>query len=155
MIDKNEVRRLVEEAIAGTDAFVVDVTVSAANDIVVELDSATGIDLDFCADLNRSLNEKLDREDEDYSLEVGTASLTAPFKVKGQYEKKLGNEVEVLTRDGKKLKGVLTAVTDEDFTLEVTRKVKEPGAKRPVMVAEPTVIPMAQAKQVCYVINFK
>lgn len=155
MIDKNEVRRLVEEAIAGTDAFVVDVTVSSANDIVVELDSATGIDLDFCADLNRSLNEKLDREDEDYSLEVGTASLTAPFKVKGQYEKNLGNEVEVLTRDGKKLKGVLTAVTDEDFTLEVTRKVKEPGAKRPVMVAEPTVIPMAQAKQVCYVINFK
>ena len=155
MIDKNEVRRLVEEAIAGTDAFVVDVTVSAANDIVVELDSATGIDLDFCADLNRSLNEKLDREDEDYSLEVGTASLTAPFKVKGQYEKNLGNEVEVLTRGGKKLKGVLTAVTDEDFTLEVTRKVKEPGAKRPVMVAEPTVIPMAQAKQVCYVINFK
>ncbi len=146
MIDKNEVRRLVEEAIAGTDAFVVDVTVSAANDIVVELDSATGIDLDFCADLNRSLNEKLDREDEDYSLEVGTASLTAPFKVKGQYEKNLGNEVEVLTRDGKKLKGVLTAVTDEDFTLEVTRKVKEPGAKRPVMVAEPTVIPMARCK---------
>jgi len=42
MIDKNEVRRLVEEAIAGTDAFVVDVTVSAANDIVVDLDSATG-----------------------------------------------------------------------------------------------------------------
>ena len=155
MIDKNEVRRLVEEAIAGTDAFVVDVTVSAANDIVVELDSATGIDLDFCADLNRSLNEKLDREDEDYSLEVGTASLTAPFKVKGQYEKNLGNEVEVLTRDGKKLKGVLTAVTDEDFTLEVTRKVKEPGAKRPVMVTEPMVIPYAQAKQVCYVINFK
>ncbi len=155
MIDKNEVRPLVEEAIAGNDALVVDVTVSAANDIVVELDSATGIDLDFCADLNRSLNEKLDREDEDYSLEVGTASLTAPFKVKGQYEKNLGNEVEVLTRDGKKLKGVLTAVTDEDFTLEVTRKVKEPGAKRPVMVAEPTVIPMAQAKQVCYVINFK
>ncbi len=52
----------------------------------------------------------------------------------------------MLTRDGKKLKGVLTAVTDEDFTLEVTRKVKEPGAKRPVMVAEPTVIPMARGK---------
>lgn len=155
MIDKNEVRRLVDEAIAATDAFVVDITVSAANDIVVELDSPTGVDLDFCAELNRSLNEALDREDEDYSLEVGSASLTAPFKVKGQYEKNLGNEVEVLTRDGKKFKGVLTAVTDNDFTVEVTRKVKEPGAKRPVMVAEPVVVPMEQAKQVCYVINFK
>lgn len=155
MLDKTEIRREVEAAIEGTDVFIVDITVSAANDVVVELDSPTGIDLDFCAGLNRRLNEKFDREDEDYSLEVGSASLTAPFKVKGQYEKNLGNDVEVLTRDGKKLKGVLTAVTDADFTIEVQRKVKEPGAKRPVMVAEPVVIPMDQAKQVCYVIDFK
>ena len=154
MIDKNEVRRLVEEAIAGTDAFVVDVTVSAANDIVVELDSATGIDLDFCADLNRSLNEKLDRDAEDYSLEVGTASLTAPFKVKGQYEKNLGNEVEVLTRDGKKLKGILTDVTDSDFTIEVTRKVKEPGAKRPVVKQEPVTLSSKECKYVRYDLKF-
>lgn len=155
MIDKNEVCRLVDEAIAGTDAFVVDIKVSAANDVVVELDSPTGVDLDFCAELNRKLNEIFDREGEDFSLEVGSASLTAPFKVKGQYEKNLGNEVEVLTRDGKKFKGVLTAVTDADFTVEVTRKVKEPGAKRPVMVAEPVTVPMEMAKQVTYVINFK
>lgn len=155
MIDKNDVRRLVDAAVAGTDAFVVDITVSAANDIVVELDSPTGVDLDFCAELNRKLQEEFDSQDENYSLEVGSASLTAPFKVKGQYEKNLGNEVEVLTRDGRKLKGVLTAVGDDDFTVEVTRKVKELGAKRPVMVAEPQVIPYAEAKQVCYVINFK
>ena len=155
MIDKNEVRRLVDEAIAATDAFVVDITVSAANDVVVELDSPTGVDLDFCADLNRRLNEVFDREDEDYSLEVGSASLTAPFKVKGQYEKNIGNEVEVLTRDGKKFKGILTAVTDSNLTVDVTRKVKEQGAKRPVMMTEPVVVPMEQAKQVCYVINFK
>lgn len=155
MIDKNEVRKIVDESIAGTDAFVVDITVSASNDIVVELDSPTGVDLDFCALLNRRLNEALDREDEDYSLEVGSASLTAPFKVRGQYEKNIGNEVEVLTRDGKKLKGTLTAVGDEDFTIEVSRKVKEPGAKRPVVVADPQVIPYESAKQVCYLINFK
>ena len=71
MIDKQIITNLVEEAIAHTDAFVVDITVSAANDIVVELDSLTGIDLDFCAEVNRKLNEALDRDDEDYSLEVG------------------------------------------------------------------------------------
>ena len=146
MIDKTEIRRLVDEAIAATDAFVVDIIVSTGNDIVIELDSPTGVDLDFCAELNRKLQEEFDRQDENYSLEVGSASLTAPFKVKGQYEKNIGNEVEVLTRDGKKLKGILTAVADDDFTIEITRKVKEPGAKRPVMVAEPTVIPYAEAK---------
>ena len=155
MIDKQIITNLVEEAIANTDAFVVDITVSAANDIVVELDSLTGIDLDFCAEVNRKLNEALDRDDEDYSLEVGSASLTAPFKVRGQYEKNLGNEVEILTTDGKKLKGTLTELGDDTFTVEVERKVKEPGAKRPVMVKEPMVIPFAEAKKVNYLIDFK
>ncbi len=155
MIDKNIIAETVNAAIAHTDAFVVDITVSKDNDIVVELDSPTGVDLDFCAEVNRKLNEALDRDKEDYSLEVGSASLTAPFKVKGQYEKNLGNEVEVLTRDGKKLKGTLTAVGDDDFTIDVTRKVKEPGAKRPVMVTEPLTLKMADAKQVCYHIDFK
>lgn len=155
MIEKQIITNLVNEAIEGTDAFVVDITVSPSNDIVVELDSPTGVDLDFCAELNRKLNEALDRDKEDYSLEVGSASLTAPFKVRGQYEKNLGNEVEVLTTDGKKLKGVLTSLADNTFTIEVTRKVKEPGAKRPVMVNEPVTIPFEQAKQVNYLINFK
>ena len=155
MIDKSEILAELEKAIEGTDAFVVDVKVSPQNDIVVELDSPTGIDLDFCADVNRRLNEHFDRENEDYSLEVGSASLTSPFKVKGQYEKNLGNTVEVLTRDGRKLKGTLTEVGDNNFTIEVSRKVKEPGAKRPVMVAEPETIDYDNAKQVCYVIDFK
>ncbi len=155
MTDKQTITNLVNEAIEGTDAFIVEITVSAANDIVVELDSPTGIDLDFCAEVNRRLNDALDREDEDFSLEVGSASLTAPFKVRGQYEKNLGNEVEVLTCDGKKLKGVLTELADDTFTIEVSRKVKEPGAKRPVMVSEPVVIPFDQAKRVNYLINFK
>ncbi len=155
MIEKQIITNLVNEAIEGTDAFVVDITVSPSNDIVVELDSPTGVDLDFCAELNRKLNDALDRDKEDYSLEVGSASLTAPFKVRGQYEKNLGNEVEVLTTDGKKLKGVLTSLADDTFTIEVARKVKEPGAKRPVMVNEPVTIPFEQAKQVNYLINFK
>ncbi len=155
MTDKQTITNLVNEAIEGTDAFIVEITVSAANDIVVELDSPTGIDLDFCAEVNRRLNDALDREEEDFSLEVGSASLTAPFKVRGQYEKNLGNEVEVLTCDGKKLKGVLTELADDTFTIEVSRKVKEPGAKRPVMVNEPVVIPFDQAKRVNYLINFK
>lgn len=155
MIDKQIITKLVEEAIANTDAFVVDITVSASNDIVVELDSPTGVDLDFCAEVNHRINEELDRDKEDYSLEVGTASLTAPFKVKGQYEKNLGNDVEVLTKDGKKIKGVLTEVADLTFTIEVEHKVKEPGAKRPVMVKEPMIIPYADAKRVNYLIDFK
>ncbi len=155
MIDKQEVAALVARAIENTDAFVVDLTVSPENDIVVELDSPTGVDLDFCADVSRSLNEALDRDKEDYSLEVGTASLSAPFKVKQQYEKHIGDSVDILTADGRKLTGVLTAVGDDDFTVEVTRKVKEPGDKRPRMVALPETFRMADCRQVTYHFDFK
>ncbi len=157
MIEKQKIAELVEQAIENTDACVVDITVSGDNDIVVELDSLTGVDLDFCAEVNRRLNEALDREAEDYSLEVGSASLSAPFKVKLQYEKHVGDEVDVLTRDGRKLKGTLTSVSPDgaEFTIEVTRKVKEPGAKRPVMVAEPVTLAVADCKQVAYHFDFK
>lgn len=155
MLDKKEIISLVEKAVEGTDAFIVSVSVSVANDIVVELDSPTGIDLDFCAEVTRAINDALDRDVEDYSLEVGSASLTAPFKVRGQYEKHLGDDVELLTRDGRKLRGVLTAVGDDDFTVEITRKVKEEGKKRPVMVAQPETFAYDQVKEVRYALSFK
>ncbi len=157
MIDKEKVEELVNKAIENTDAYVVDITVSADNDIVVELDSETGVDLDFCTEVSRSINEALDRDVEDYSLEVGSASLSAPFKVRQQYLKHLGDEVDVLTRDGRKLKGTLTAVSDDgaEFTVDITRKVKEPGAKRPVMVTEPMTLAVADCKQVAYHFDFK
>lgn len=155
MLDKKEIISLVEKAVEGTDAFIVSVSVSVANDIVVELDSPTGIDLDFCAEVTRAINDALDRDVEDYSLEVGSASLTAPFKVRGQYEKHLGDDVELLTRDGRKLRGVLAAVGDDDFTVEITRKVKEEGKKRPVMVAQPETFAYDQVKEVRYALSFK
>ncbi len=156
MIDKQEVAVLVEKAIENTDAYVVELSVSADNDIVVELDSPTGVDLDFCAEVSRHINEALDRDKEDYSLEVGTASLSAPFKVRQQYEKHVGDNVDILTRDGRKLTGLLTAVGDDgDFTVEITRKVKEAGEKRPRLVAVPETFKVDDCKQVTYHFDFK
>ncbi len=155
MIDKATVIKAVEEAIAPTDLFIVDVTVSAANEIVVELDSPGVMDVDTCADIARAVEAKLDRDVEDYELEVGSAGLTSPFKVIQQYQKNIGNEVEVLTRSGRKFTGVLTEVTADGFTVEVARKVKPEGAKRPVLVNEPETVSFDDAKQVKYVINFK
>ena len=58
---------------------------------------------------------------------------SAPFKVRGQYEKNIGNEVEMLTRDGRKIVATLTGVDDEGFTVEYPVKVKEEGKKKPVI----------------------
>nr|MBD5376789.1 ribosome assembly cofactor RimP [Bacteroides sp.] len=159
MIDKQLIADTVADAIKDTDAFVVDIRVSRDNDITVELDSPGNLDIDTCAAITRKLNEVLDRDVEDYSLEVGSAGLTAPFKVAGQYLKNVGNRVEVLTRDGRKLKGTLTSVDADasplSFTVTTQVKEKAPGAKRPVLVDHPETFTTDMVKSVVYLIDFK
>lgn len=156
MIDKDLLTRTVTDALSGTDNFLVDVTVTPSNEITVEIDSPAGVDIDTCAALTRRIEEVFDRDTEDYQLEVGSAGLTSPFKVRGQYLKNIGNEVEVLTRDGRKVKGVLTTVGDDGrFTVAVPTRVKPEGAKRPVVTDVDHTFDPADCKSVKYVINFK
>ena len=157
MIDKNLIASIVEKQLEGTDGFLVDVRVSPTNVVTVEIDSMTGVDIDTCARLTRAIEEKVDREVEDYELEVGSAGLTSPFKVAKQYEKNIGNDIEVLTRDGRKLSGTLQSIAPdgESFVMTVKEKVKEPGKKRPVIVDTPVELKVADTKSVKYQINFK
>lgn len=158
MIDKAKLHTAVEDAIKGKDVFVTDITVSQDNDIVVEIDSMDGVDLDTCADITRKIEEGLpSRDEEDYSLEVGSAGITSPFKVVAQYTKNLGKEVEVLTKDGRKVTGVLTGVDGDTsmFTVSVPTKGKEPGAKRPVIRDIAEQFKMSDCKHVKHVFRFK
>lgn len=155
MIDKQKLTDTINEAIKDTPLFLVDVTVTPDNNITVEVDSMESVDIDECVKLTRDIEAVFDRDVEDYQLEVGSAGLTSPFKVKEQYVKNIGNQVEVLTRDGRKFKGTLAAVGDDDFTVAVTKKVKEEGKKRPVEVEEPVVTKVADTKTVKYLIDFK
>lgn len=155
MIDKALVQQTVADALQGTDMFLVDLTVSADNCIVVEVDSMTAMDIDSCVALSRKIENALNRDEEDFELEVGSAGLTSPFKVKQQFDKNVGNEVEVLTADGRKFSGTLVETTNEGFTVEVARKVKHEGAKRPVVELQPETLAFGDAKSVKYVINFK
>lgn len=155
MIDKAKLTAVVEDAIKDTEIFLVDIKVSADNNIIVEIDSKEGLDINTCAAITRRIETEFDRDVEDYELEVGSAGLTAPFKVKAQYEKNIGNDVDVLTRDGRKFTGRLVAVGDEDFTVEVPTKVKAEGEKRPKIVPVAETIPFASAKSVAYALKFK
>lgn len=155
MIDKALVSQIAEKALEDSDLFLVDVTVSKDNRIVVEVDSPGYMDVEQCVALSHKIEAELDRDAEDFELEVGSAGLTSPFKVKAQFDKNVGNEVEVLTRDGRKFSGTLVETTDEGFTVEVPRKVKKEGAKRPVIEMQPEKLSYGDAKSVKYVINFK
>lgn len=154
MIEKEKLTEFVNGALADTDCFLTDLTVSADNDIVVEIDSEGAIDIDFCSALSRRIEEAFSRDEEDYTLEVGSAGLTAPFKVRRQWEKNVGNDIVLLTRDGKKLHGVLTALTDDACLLETEHKVKREGIKRPVVERLQMEIPFADVKSASYDLKF-
>ena len=130
MIDKRLVESVVGEWLEGKDYFLVDVTVSADDCIVVTIDHAEGVWIEDCAELSRFIESRIDREQEDYELEVGSAGLGQPFRVRRQWEIHVGEPVETQTRDGHKWKGTLTEVTEEDFAMKVEQRVKPEGAKR-------------------------
>ncbi|MGM9804234.1 MAG: ribosome assembly cofactor RimP [Muribaculaceae bacterium] len=155
MIDKQAIADVVKAQL-GEHLFLIDVTVSTDNRIVVEVDSYEGsVSIDDCVAITRAVEQQFNRDDEDYELEVGSAGLTSPFKVKAQYDKNIGNDVEVLTCDGRKLKGVLSQAGDTSFTIKVAAKVKPEGAKRPVMVEQDVTLSYEETKYTKYLIQFK
>lgn len=154
MIDKQALQQFVEHELEGTRYFLVSVSVSASNEIKIDIDSFDSVDIDFCMELSRRIEEEFPREPEDYELEVGSAGLTSPFRVKKQYEKNLGNEVEVLARDGKKYTGILAEANDNDFAIVATVKEKPEGAKRPVEVTKQLKFEYADVNSVKYVFKF-
>ena len=132
-MDKQQLQTWIEEYLSGTDSELITLSISATNDILVEVDSLKGVDVDFCEKLNRFLVEKLDTLPLDYSLEVGSVSLTDPFKTKMQYQKHLGDDVEVLiATDGQstKYRGQLVSVDEDTFSIDVEEKVAVEGKKR-------------------------
>lgn len=154
MIDKQNLKDFIEKRLEGTEYFPVDVTVSGDNVVRVEIDSTGSVDIDYCVELSKAIEEAFPREEEDYELEVGSAGLTSPFKVTAQYRKNLGNKVEVVTRDGRKLHGVLTDARDDAFTVETTVKVRKEGVKKPVEETRPETFAYGDVKSVRYELEF-
>ena len=155
MIDKKELEALVEEGLSDSDCFVVDVQVKPDNVLVVEIDNNEGVDIERCETLHRFLESKLDRDVEDYELEVGSAGITSPFKVLKQYEKNIGNEVELLTKKGEKLSGILKSANADNFVVTVTKKVKSETSKRKMEVEEDYTFGYEEVKYTKYLIRFK
>jgi len=155
MIDKNVVKNLVEEWLTGKEYFLVDVVVSPDDKITVEIDHADGVYINDCVELSKFIEDRLDREQEDYELEVGSAGLGQPFKVEQQYHNFIGEPVEVLTADGKKVRGVLKSGEGREFTVAVSEKVKQEGKKRPVLMDVDHRYDMDNVKYTKYLISFK
>ena len=155
MIERNTVKTVVEEWLSGNDYFLVDVTFTPDDRIVVEIDHADGVWIEDCAELSRFMQERLGEELGDYELEVGSAGIGQPFKVEQQYVNHIGKDVEVLDAEGKKVQGVLKQVEGRKFVVTVKEKQKLEGKKRPQLVEVDKTYNMDNIKYTKYLLSFK
>ncbi len=136
MISVEKIEGIVNEYIAGSEYFLVEIKVSTNNIIEVLIDNIAGVDITYCIELSRHIEGFFDREVEDFELTVASAGLSDPLKKLQQYYKFEGKEIELVTKEGAKFIGVLESVTDEGF--DITFEVKEliEGKKRKQLVTK-------------------
>ncbi len=145
----------INDEIVARGCFIVDVSVSKDNDIVLTIESQEGtIELDDCVSLSRYFETKFDRETEDYSLTVSSAGLDQPFKVYRQYLKAVGTKVEVSFKGGRKMVALLEAVDQESITLKYMAKEAVEGKKKKELVEHVDRFTMDQVNAVRPFIEF-
>ena len=151
----SEIKDAIGGEIAARGCFLVDVSVSKDNDIVLTIESENGkIELDDCVSLSRYFETKFDREAEDYSLTVSSAGLDQPFKVFKQFLKAVGKKVEVQLKGGKKMVALLEAADEESITLKYSVKEAVDGKKKKEMVEHHDRFTMDQVNSVRPFVEF-
>ena len=155
MIDAAHVREIAEAQMDGTDLFVVEVRVTPANEIVVTVDSDTQVGIDRCVELSRSIEEALDRDQEDFELTVMSAGIGQPLKYLRQYRKLIGSPVEVVLKDGGKIVGKLVDASDNQIVVEYEERVTVEGKKRKQLVTTRRELSLDEVKSTCEYLDFK
>lgn len=154
MIEKKQIEDIVAGKIADTDLFLVDVKIDTQNNITVVLDSPEGISIDACVVMSQYIESQLDRESEDFALEVSSPGVGQPLKVLQQYTKILNGTIEMLLNNGQKINGILRDANQEGILVEYETKEKPEGAKRPVKVTKTEPYAFSEIKSVKETIIF-
>lgn len=154
-LSKENLELLIEEILDKENEYIVELSVSPASIIRVEVDSMEGITIDRCAAISRAIEARLDRDACDFSLEVSSAGLSSPLRHIRQYQKLIGKPITALRKDGIRLDGVLITANEHGFTIQ-TETIKpawkdEAGKKhKKEIVCEEHHFAYDDMKEVCY-----
>ena len=155
MISNEKIAEAIESYLESHSLFLVSDEISKENDIEVTVDSEGRVDLSHCIDINNIIEERFDRESDDYSLTVTSAGLDQPFKVLRQYHKYIGKEVEVVLKSGSKIKAILENAGNESIEISEEKSIKVEGKKKKERVIEKRALQFSEIKSTKPVINFK
>ena len=154
MISKDFIKEIIEKELTDDDQFIAELKIDSQNRISVFVDSLSGFSIDDCVKISRAIEGNLDREVEDFELQVSTPGLELPFRVPQQYFKNIDREIEVKCKDGKKYQGVLTNITDDSFTITYTEMVKVEGKKKKQEVTQTPTFKMNEG-ETKVIVSFK
>lgn len=156
MIVKDHIEEILESFVEERGFFVVELKISPVNKISVLVDSMDGITIDECVEISRAIEGSLDREKEDFELEVSSPGLSEPLQVIQQYEKNIGRELDILLKDEpKKVKGELRSVNGNSIQIEAQKKVKVEGKKKKQLIRETRDIDINNIKTAKVIVTFK
>ncbi|WP_430810817.1 MULTISPECIES: ribosome assembly cofactor RimP [unclassified Carboxylicivirga] len=154
MIKETQIQSIIDDKLAADGMFLVELNVRPGNVIQVIVDHDNGVPINYCIELSKHIEAGLNRDEEDFELEVASAGIGQPFKIKRQYLKNIGKEIEVLRADGIKHTGKLIDVSDEGFSYEIEEKVKVEGKKRKELQVRTVNCKFDEVKQVKDIISF-
>ncbi len=154
MITIDSIKKLTDSKIAEGANFIVDIAIKQGNKITVLLDNDNGVSIKDCVEMSRHIESNLDREKDDFELNVMSPGLTEPFKILRQYQKNVGKQIDVLTKEGKKLSGKLLFATEEGIELESKVKEKVEGKKGKQLIINNIKLTFNQIKETKIVISF-
>ncbi len=151
---REKVEQLLGDALAERpELFLIDLSISEANQIRVIIDGDKGVSVQDCIEISRAIEHNLDREEEDFSLEVLSAGISEPLTLVRQYRKNVGRKLKVKTSEGK-LEGNLTKADDEAITLQWKTREPKPVGKGKVTVQKEAVIPYNEIVEAKVMITF-
>jgi ribosome maturation factor RimP len=157
MISKKKVEKLINERMEELDngLFIVSLTISPTNVIQVELDKHEGgVSVQDCISVSRNVEHNLDREQQDFELQVSSAGLDKGLRVFAQYKKNIGRNVKVKLTEGGSLEGEMIDATPEQITVQTSRKERIEGRKKKETIIEDHVLTMDQIKETKIIISF-
>lgn len=151
---REKVENLLQEAFEENNSlFLIELSIDDANHISVVIDGDNGVSVNDCIAVSRKIEHNLDRDEEDFSLDVASAGVSRPLSMPRQYRKNIGRKLAVTTLDGK-VEGELVKVEDDTITLQWKAREPKPVGKGKVTVNKEAVLPLEDIKEAKVIITF-
>ena len=152
---REKVTQLLNEALKQhSHLFLIDLDIASDNKIAVIIDGDKGVSVEDCIAISRAIEHNLDREEEDFSLDVLSAGVSRPLTMPRQYKKNLGRNLKLTTTQGQTIEGKITHTTDTQVTLEWKAREPKPVGKGKVTVQKQAVLPYTDITEAKVMVTF-